>query len=136
MDPTFWPNGIVSLIYDIWLYETCIYTLSLHLPKPNSFFEERKAAVFLIIIIIKLILLKIRVRTIKFQIYEWQPPLRTAPLPVALSQTRHCQWRVCLQNTHMLIYLCLWEFIGIKRVTTSGALPFVYLKFYSCHSYF
>jgi hypothetical protein len=89
-----------------------------------------KCTVFLIIIITKLILLKIRISTVKFQI-------------VVLSQTRHSQWRVpneqwriCLQNTYMLICLCLWEFIEIKHVTDSDVLPLVYLKFYSSHFYF
>jgi hypothetical protein len=43
---------------------------------------------FLIIIIIKLILLKIRVRTVKFQIYEWQRATASDAF-----EPRHSQWR-------------------------------------------
>jgi hypothetical protein len=47
------------------------------------------AQFLLLIIIIKLILLKIRVKTVKFQIYEWQRVIVSGA-----DETRHWQWRV------------------------------------------
>jgi hypothetical protein len=47
---------------------------------------------FLVIIsFIKLILLKIRVRIVKFQIYEWQRATTSGA-----DETRHWQWRFSL----------------------------------------
>jgi hypothetical protein len=57
-----------------------------------------------IIVIIKLILLKIRVRTVKFQIYEWQRATVSGAFHY-FYKTRHCQWRVCflyIQNVQRL----------------------------------
>jgi superfamily II DNA/RNA helicase len=50
---------------------------------------ELSGQFLLLISIIKLILLKIRVKTVKFQIYEWQRATVSGA-----DETRHCQWRV------------------------------------------
>jgi hypothetical protein len=77
----------------------------------------------LIIIIIKLILLKIKVRIVKFQIYEWQRATVSGAFRPNPAQVR---WRG----------IARFVYIRSKRVTASGALSFVYLKFYDSHSYF
>jgi hypothetical protein len=60
---------------------------------------------FLVIIsFIKLILLKIRVRNVKFQIYEWQRSTGSDAFHY-FYETRHWQWRVCflyIQNAQRL----------------------------------
>jgi hypothetical protein len=49
----------------------------------------------LLLIIIKLILLKIRVRTVKFQIYEWQrATVSGANETRYFDETRHWQWHI------------------------------------------
>jgi hypothetical protein len=57
--------------------------------KKKSVTMKRSLPVFLIIITIKLILLKIRVRTVKFQIYEWQRATGSGVEPNA-SQSVAC----------------------------------------------
>jgi hypothetical protein len=65
-------------------------------------------------------------------------------------ETRHWQWRVSLflRNASLAVARLLLIYtkhasemealrgVWTKRVTASGALPFVYLKFYGSHSYF
>jgi hypothetical protein len=50
---------------------------------------EAEIQFLLLISIIKLILLKIRVKTVKFQIYEWQRATVSGA-----DETRHWQWCV------------------------------------------
>jgi hypothetical protein len=98
---------------------------------------ETESMQFLVIIsFIKLILLKIRVRNVKFQIYEWQRVTGNGVFHY-FYETRHWQWRVCflyIQNAQRLSISL--RGVWTKRATGSGALPFVYLKFYISHSYF
>jgi hypothetical protein len=74
---------------------------------------------FLVIIII----IKIRVRTVKFQIYEWQRAIISDAFASYIYKTRSAS------PSHLHGF---W----MKRTTGSGALSFVYLKFYGSHSYF
>jgi hypothetical protein len=73
--------------------------------------------ILVIISFIKLILLKIKVRNVKFQIYEqWR----------VSSKPREVRWRGA----------AYFVYIKSKHATDSGALSFVYLKFYVSYSYF
>jgi hypothetical protein len=71
---------------------------------------------FLVIIsFIKLILLKIRVKNVKYQIYEWQR--------ATSSDAFHYFYEQDAQRSPSHL-----RGVWTKRATASGALPFVYLK--------
>jgi hypothetical protein len=55
-----------------------------------------EATVLLLIIIIKLILLKIRVRTVKFQIYEWQCATGSGAFRPNPAQRLHLTCAFCI----------------------------------------
>jgi hypothetical protein len=84
------------------------------------FFQIKIKQFLVIISFIKLILLKIRVGNVKYQIYEWQRATANGVFHY-LYETRHCQLRVCflyIQNaqrssSHL-------RGVWTKRITASG----------------
>jgi hypothetical protein len=85
--------------------------------------------ILVIISFIKLILLKIRVRNVKFQIYEWQCATASGAFrPNPVQVTAHFVYLRSKRRKN--------NETRSERATASGALPFVNLKFYVSHSYF